>query len=315
MPEPRWTLAATDPLHADAAAELGGEARLIVLEDAELAEGGPPLRGIDALIVRRPVAAAWLERCPDLRAMVRHGVGMDFLPEAAAQARGVLCANTPGVNANAVAEYVLGALLAWERRFERFHRLTAEGQWPRRKEATAARELGGATLGIVGFGHIGQRVAQAATAGFGMKIAVHSRSPAKLPPACQRLPLKDLFAHCDYLVLCCPLTDETRHLVDDALLAYAHPGLVLVNVSRGPVIDQDALAEALDQGRLRGAVLDVHTVQPLTAASPLFRHPKVMHTPHVAGITGPTESRTSRRAVRMALDLLHTPLNHPASTA
>lgn len=313
MLENRWTIAATDRLHPDAAAELGSDAILRVLSAADMEEGGPVVKGIDALIVRRPVQAAWLDRCPDLRAMVRHGVGMDFLPVTAAEKRGVLCANTPGVNANAVAEYVLGSLLSWERRFEHFHRLTAEGQWSQRSEASAARELTGASLGIVGFGNIGRRVAEIATSGFRMQVAVHSRSTQNLTASVRAMSLQELFACCDYVVLCCPLTDETRHLVNRKLLSRANRDLVLVNVSRGLVVDEDALAAALTEGHLRGAILDVHTVQPLTAASPLFSHPKVMHTPHTAGITGPTESHTSRRAIRTALDLLQTSISNESS--
>ena len=111
-------VATTDPIHPDGAAELQEHARLRVLNATELDPAGPALHGIHALIVRRPVPAAWLDRCPDLRAMVRHGVGMDFLPVAAAEARAIACTNTPGVNDQTVAEYVIGALLHWEQRYD-----------------------------------------------------------------------------------------------------------------------------------------------------------------------------------------------------
>ncbi|MDQ6627059.1 MAG: hydroxyacid dehydrogenase, partial [Pseudomonadota bacterium] len=164
-------------------------------------------------------------------------------------------------------------------------------------------ELGGGICGIVGVGAVGTRVA-AAAAGLGMRVIGLARRPESLPGAVTPATKQALFAEADVVVLCCSLTDATRGLVDAATLATMKPTAILINVSRGPVIDTPAVLAALREGRLGGAALDVHDRQPLKPDEAVFDAPRLLLTPHVAGITATSMEGMSRGAVETMLALL-----------
>lgn len=300
----------TDPIHPDAREQLAQAADVMVLPTAEtVAESHAALRSLLAdahgLIVRRQLPDDIFDAPGRLCGVVRHGVGLDFIPVARATTQHIPVANTPGVNANAVAEYVFAAMLATTRRLAEFDRQVRQANWASRwTAATTTFELRGRTIGIIGYGAIGKRVGEIAMLGFGMKVAAHTATPSRLPAGVNAMALDALVAASDFVVVACPLTPETRGMVNRDVLACAKPGCVLINVGRGPVVRQDDVADALAAGRLKGAVLDVFEVQPLPQDSPLRNHPGVLLTPHLAGITQDAERAMGMMAAETMLALI-----------
>jgi D-3-phosphoglycerate dehydrogenase len=262
-----------------------------------------------ALIVRAMLPPDLCELAPQLLAAVRHGAGVDLIPVAAATAAGVIVANVPGANAATVAEYAIAQMLRHARGLERIEAgLRGPGWAAVRGQADAGRELAGATLGIVGMGAIGAHLARIARHGFGMRVLGHRRSDAPMPEGVEPAGLDALLAASQWVVLACPLTDQTRGLIDARRLALMPAGAVLVNVSRGAVVDEPALIAALRAGTLGGAVLDVFAAQPLAADSPLRTLPGVLLSPHVAGISADSMRRMSAAAVDQVIAVLR---GHP----
>jgi (S)-sulfolactate dehydrogenase len=241
------------------------------------------------------VTAELLDAAPGLEVVGRLGVGLDNIDLAACEARGVAVRPATGANAAAVAEYVVGALLLLVRGvFDAGPRMTA-GEWPRAD--LVGRELGGRRLGLVGFGTIAREVADRARA-LGMQIAAHDPFLPDDSGAWQqaeRMALPELLARCDAISLHVPLTDGTRHLVDARAIEAMPEGAVLVNTSRGGVVDEAAVVSALRSGHLGGAALDVFEDEPLTgeAASRFAGVPNLVLTPHVAGVTIESNRRVS----------------------
>ncbi|RYX94366.1 MAG: hydroxyacid dehydrogenase [Comamonadaceae bacterium] len=304
------TVLLTDPMHPEARAHLEKHAHVTMLPEGETGAAAEAslrrmLGDADALIVRRLLPDDLFDTPGRLKAVVRQGVGLDFIPVQRATFAGLPVANTPAVNANAVAEYVFASLLGASRQLAWFDRQVRDGHWQARREAGARTfDLRGRKLGIVGYGAIGRRIGEIASAGFGMRLLSHTSTPSKLPPTIEAVSLQGLFEACDFVVVACPLTAATRGMVDRQVLAHAKAGCVLVNVGRGPVINEGDLADALDAGKLAGAVLDVFENQPLPATSRLRNHPGVTLTPHVAGITQDAERAMGLLAADTALALV-----------
>jgi len=171
--------------------------------------------------------------------------------------------------------------------------------------ADAGFELAGRTLGLVGFGHVGQAIARLCGTGLSMTVLAHTRSPLDPGEAiARRVPLPELLAQSDFVVLACPLTDATRGLVGAPELALMKRGACLVNVARGPVVQEAALIEALQSGRLAGAALDVFDAIPLRDDHPYWAMEHVLITPHVAGITEDSMLRMGHAAVLAVAHLL-----------
>lgn len=286
------------------------EANVLVLPDGlSREESDAALRtmlpGAQGLIVRRQLPENLFNTPAQLCGVVRHGVGLDFIPVAQASARQIPVANTPAVNANAVAEYVFAAMFAMSRQLAFFDHEVRQGNWQSRQTAGARTfDLRGRTLGVIGYGAIGRRIGEIASLGFSMKVLATTTTPSRLPAYVDALSLEALFAASDFLVVACPLTPQTRGMIDRRVIAFAKPGAVLVNVGRGPVICEGDLARALTEGTLSGAVLDVFEVQPLPVDSGLRNHPKVVLTPHLAGITQDAERAMGILAVDTMLALV-----------
>ncbi|HEX6362175.1 MAG TPA: NAD(P)-dependent oxidoreductase [Albitalea sp.] len=294
----------TNPIHPDWHAVLAQHADVAVAPEGSAATLKRLVADADALMVRSQLPPDVFDQAPRLRAVVRHGVGLDMIPVEAATARGIPVANLPGSNTAAVVEYCVAAMLHLRRGLAAIDaRLRRDGWAAARPLADRGIELGGAVCGIVGVGAVGTRLAAAAS-GLGMRVLGLTRRPASLPDGVVPASKEELFAQSDVVVLCCPLTDATRGLVDAATLATMKPGALLINVARGPVIDTGAVLAALRDGRLGGAALDVHDRQPLTGAEPLFEAPHLLLTPHVAGITATSLEGMSRGAVQTVLALL-----------
>lgn len=237
----------------------------------------------EALIVGyAPVDAALLDRLPTLRMLATMSAGYDMVDTAEARLRGLWVSNLPHAATEDVAVHALAATLSLVRHLPHADATVRSGGWntefgelPRR-----ASEL---TLGLVGFGRIARAVARMAAPVFGRVAAFDPHAdPAGWPPEVDRLGLDELVSRADVLSLHTPLTPQTHGLADEALLARMRPGSFLVNVSRGELVDADALLRALDSGHLAGAALDVFPVEPPPADDPLRTHPRIQLSPHSA---------------------------------
>jgi D-3-phosphoglycerate dehydrogenase / 2-oxoglutarate reductase len=287
-------LGAVDP--ALVSGVLDGHCRFVAAPSgAELAVAAGAIVRVDARVDR-----ALLDRAPALRVIARTGVGVDLVDVPAATARGIAVVITPGAGAAAVAEGAIGMALHLVKRLGPLTTLVREGRWAQRAGVSVG-DLDGATLGVVGYGRIGQRTA-ALGAALGMRVLAYD--PVSEPPADVRCAaLGDLAARSDVISLHLPLNEQTRHIVDDALLARVRPGAVLVNCSRGGLVDTDAVWRALTTGRLSGVGLDVFDPEP-PAPHPLYHHPDVVLTPHLMGLSRRATAATFTAAARGVLDVL-----------
>lgn len=295
----------THPLHPRATKMLAGAGRLVVASALDANTLTAEASDADIVIVRAPLPPALFEGATSLRAAIRHGAGLDMIPVEAATAAGVLVANVPAVNARSVAEHVMFAALALLRRFRMMDRdLRAKGWLAGRDHANSASELAGKTIGIVGLGAVGQAVGYIAAHGFDLNVVATTRSMRPAPDRVGFLSIDALVEQSDIIVLCCPLTPETRGLISRERIARMKPHALLINVSRGPVVDDDALIDALRKGSIGGAALDVFATQPLPSDHPYFGFDNVIVTPHLAGITEESMMRMGVGAASEALLVL-----------
>jgi (S)-sulfolactate dehydrogenase len=263
-----------------------------------------------AVIVRNrtQVTSKVIAAAPHLQVVGRLGVGLDNIDLPACQARGITVCPAIGANAVSVAEYVIGTAILLGR-WQAFNvtQAIAAGQWPREAAGTGW-ELAGRRLGIVGFGSIGQIVAQRARA-MGMSVAAHDDFVPEASVAwsrVERLSLDDLLSGCDVVSLHCPLTPQTKHLLAAPQLARMKKGAVLINAARGGVVVEADLAAALRSGHLGGAAMDVFEREPIDAASAaVFAGvPNLILSPHIAGVTDDSNARISTVTVANVLAVL-----------
>ena len=250
-------------------------------------------------LVTDPIGAGLLEAAPRLRVVANMAVGYDNIAAEAAAAAGVWATNTPGVLHETTADLAFALLLAAARNVVLSDRDTREGGW---KVWSPTGFLGpdahGATLGIVGLGEIGRAVARRAR-GFGMTVLVASRTPrpeVERDLGVERVPLPDLLARSDFVTLHVPYGPETEGLMGAAEFAAMKETAILVNTSRGGVVDQDALVEALRAGAIGGAALDVTVPEPLLPGHPLYGFPNVIITPHIGSASHATRARMAEMA-------------------
>lgn len=295
----------TSPIHPDMQALLAAECDIVLAPDTQALTYKRLIRDVHGVIVRNQLPPDIFEDAPLTRAVVRHGVGLDMIPVQAATEKNIAVANLPGCNSQAVAEYCIAGMLALRRNLAGMDASLRKDGWAKaRPAADHYLELGASTLGIVGVGSIGTLIATMAQ-GLGMKVLGLTRRPETLPKGVVAADKETLFSQSDAVVLACPLTDQTRNLVDHLTIAGMKTRAILINVSRGPVVDTDALVVALREGRLGGALLDVFDKQPLTGSEQVFDCPNLMLTPHCAGITESSSFVTSEGAVKTMLTLLH----------
>jgi len=258
------------------------------------------LRGADFLLLfPDALSGRALEGADRLRLVQVLSAGYDRVDLPALQARGIPLANNGGANAVEVAEHTLLLALALYRRLCRMDRDTREGRWRALSPALHTYTLAEKTVGIVGLGNIGRRVARLFGALEARLLYYDVRRPE--PQVEEALgvayrPLPDLLAEADIVTLHVPLTPDTRGLIGEAELARMRPSAVLINTSRGPVVDEDALVRALQEGRIAGAGLDVFAQEPPPPDHPLFRLENVVLTPHIGGVTWDTWPRRARFA-------------------
>jgi glyoxylate reductase len=299
-------------LPGDAVDRLAREHEVVVGEERVGVNGAAFLEAaatFDAMVslFNDRIDVALLERAPRLRVVANFAVGYDNVDVAACTARGIVVTNTPGVLSEATADLAFGLLLSTARRITEGDRVVRRGAF---LGLTPSFLLGarvhGATLGIVGLGRIGQAMARRAR-GFGMRVIHASRTP--LPPELERalgvtnVALDDLFARSDIVSLHCPLTNETRHLVNAARLEQMKPGAILINTTRGAVVDEAALAAALACGRIGGAGLDVYEDEPRVHPA-LLRLENVVLAPHIGSADRPTREAMAHIATANVLAVL-----------
>jgi glyoxylate reductase len=273
--------------------------------DDELRAALAEAEGLLSLVTDR-VDADVIGAAPKLRAIANMAVGTDNIDLEAAAARGIPVGNTPDVLTDATADLAFALLLALARRIVPGAAMVRGGGWRTWEPAKdLGADLAGATLGIVGWGRIGQAVARRAE-GFGLEVIHSSRSSG--------IPLDELLERSDFVSLHTPLTPETRNLVDAAFLGRMKPTALLVNTTRGGVVDQDALRSALAAGEIAGAALDVTDPEPLPADDPLLEAPNLLVVPHVGSATVRTRAKMAAMAVDNLLAALDgRPMPHPVA--
>jgi D-3-phosphoglycerate dehydrogenase / 2-oxoglutarate reductase len=295
-----------DPLAEDGLILLRDRCDVRVTQGLKEADLAPLLADVDALIVRSEtkVTATLMDAAPRLAVVGRAGVGVDNIDVPAATARGIYVVNAPLGNIVAAAEHTIAIALALLRRVADADRSVRAGEWTRSK--FMGRELRGKTLGLVGIGRVGSEVARRAAA-FEMRVIAHdpfaTEASARAAGA-QLVELEDLLATADVISLHTPLTEKTRNLINAETLARMKKSAVLVNCSRGEVVDIPALASALQAGTIAGAALDVFAPEPLAADSPIRGAPHTVLTPHIAGSTSEAQVNVAVDVVQQILDVL-----------
>ncbi|MGW4869901.1 2-hydroxyacid dehydrogenase [Streptomyces chartreusis] len=285
------------------------DANVTVVEAAD--EDPAALRTAHVVITAlSPVTAEHLAAAPELRLVQCASHGFDYVDADAARERSVRVCNigSSGAEAQNVAEQTFALMLALAKQLIPAHTSLVDADWALPRLQNSLTELCGKTLGIVGLGQIGREVARRAVA-FDMSVVYAGRR--RLPPETEaefgparHVPLDELLSTADYVSLHTPLTDGTRHLLDAERLALLKPTAFVINTARGALIDQDALADALEKGALAGAGIDVFDPEPPTPALRLLRAPNVVLSPHVGGVTRETLVRIALAAVQNVTDFL-----------
>lgn len=291
-----------DPLHEDAIAELSRSFEVRSVMQPTAAHLRSLLRDVDVLVMRSGIklSADHFAIADRLRIVARAGVGVDNIDLAAARRRGVRVFNVPGASADSVAEFAFGLILTVARRISLADRQMRDRQW--NKAGLAGTELGGKTLAVIGLGRIGSRVARLGR-GFGMDVVAVVRGPDRAArDGVEVAPLPAALARADVVVLAVPLTERTRQLITRDELALMKDSAYLVNVSRGEVVDEGDLYEALRTGRLAGAAVDVLADE--RQATRLGELPNVVLTPHIGAMTDDAQRRIGRTVAESIRTLL-----------
>lgn len=293
----------TDRFDIEALAMLRGDARLKVSIASSPVPSDDELATAEGLIIRSrtKIDPAFLERAPRLKVIVTATSGFEHIDLAAITTRGLTAMYTPEANANSAAELTWALVLACARRVPDAHRAVKNGDW--RREALLGRELAGRVYGVIGFGRIGSRVARIAQA-FGMKVLAfdpYVEDETLAAANVVRVSLEELLKSADVLSFHVPATAETRHMIHHANLEYINRGAILVNTSRGSVIAESDLIEAIEHGWVGACGLDVFEREPLPRHSALMNLPNVVLSPHLGATTSEAFSAASREAARKIL--------------
>ena len=254
------------------------------------------------------IDAAVLDHAPRLKAISTISVGIDQFDPADLSRRGIVLLNTPDVLTETTADTGFALILASARRVVEMADYVRQGRWTNSiGEDCFGTDVQGKTLGIVGMGRIGGAIARRASLGFGMQVLYSNRSPnpaAEKAYAARFCPLGTLLQSSDFVCITVPLTPQTRGMIGAAELAQMRPSAILVNISRGSIVDESALISALENGRLRGAGLDVFEREPVAADSPLLKMANVVALPHIGSATHETRHGMALCAAQNLLDAL-----------
>ena len=299
----------TRRLPGDALARLRDEAEVEVWPDEappppeQLLAGVREAHGLLCLLTDT-IDDALLAGAPELRVVSTMAAGYDNIDVEAPTRRGVLVTNTPGVLTETTADFAFALLLAAARRVAEGERAVREGRWTAwHPSFLLGRDVHGATLGIVGLGEIGRALARRAR-GFEMRVLYHSRTrkrDVEEELGVEYVSFDELLSQADFVSVHVPLSPETRHLFADAAFERMKPTAILINTSRGLVVDEAALHRALETKRIAGAAIDVAEKEPLSKQDPLLRQPNLLATPHIASASVATRSRMAEMAVENLL--------------
>ena len=262
----------------------------------DIREAGKDCFGI--LMYHGDINSETLDSFQEMRIISRVGTGYEKIDVREADRRGVVVTNVPGAFTDVLADHAMLFVLMYARQMPFILRSRQSHHWPAPQEFPASGDLGDQTLGIIGFGPSGQALAKRALA-FGMTVKAWSRT--RKPEIAQQLGVHEVTfeeaLHCDYVSLHVALTPQTAHIIGSESLKHFKDGGVLINIGRGGLVDENALIQALDSGRLRGAGLDVVDPEPLPLSSPLWQHPKVELTFHTAAFTAAGGERCMKSAI------------------
>ena len=296
----------TDKLADEGLALLRAEPGLEVVLPAKLDIAGlrAALSEADGIVIRSgtQLTAEVLKDQPRLKVIARAGVGVDNIDVPTATRQGIVVMNTPGGNTVSTAEHTMALMLALSRNVAKANDSLKAGKWDRNK--FTGSQLGGKTLGIVGLGRVGLAVAKRAK-GFDMEVVgfdpflSHERASEY---GIESLSLDELWPRCDYITVHTPLTDETRNIIGVDAFSKMKAGVRVVNCARGGLIDETALLEALNSGKVAGAAIDVFDPEPPAPDHPLIKHPAVLVTPHLGASTEEAQVSVSIEAARLLID-------------
>jgi D-3-phosphoglycerate dehydrogenase len=305
------------PLHPEGMKILNSrdDLEIIVPESPDPATWANFLPGAEAICVRlTKIPRAMMEQAPNLKIISRHGVGFDNIDVAAATERGVVVATVGLANAPSVVEHTIAMMYALAKRLHDFDRSVREGDYWRKLNLDAI-DVAGRTVLIIGLGRIGSRLAKALNA-LGLRcLGVDPAYTAAQIEAMGCEPVTDFRAalpRADFVTLHCPLQDDTRNLIGAAELALMKPSAYLINCARGGIVDEAALIEALNGGRIKGAALDVQAEEPPGFSNPLIACDRLILTPHSAATTPETMMRSSIAVAQNVLDCFdgRVPVSH-----
>ncbi len=282
-----------------------GEAgvKLVVAEKKDPPSLAQLARDCDAVLtnwVRVP--AEVIEAATRCRIICRLGIGLDNIDVATATRLGIPVTNVPDYCLIEVAEHALALVFALGRKVAWYHDATKRGRYAL-QEGPTLRRMEGQTLGIVGLGNIGRKLAEKAL-GIGLRVIATSRSRRDVPPRVEIVELDDLLARSDYVSLHLPMTPETKHLINAKRLAQMKPAAYLINTARGGLVDAHALAAVLAENRLAGAALDVQDPEPPDLTQPPYNDPRVIVTPHAAFVSEESLANLRERVARQVVDRL-----------
>jgi len=279
-----------------------------VASDPSVATVIREIEGVEGVVVRTaPFPREIIEAADALKVIGRHGVGVDNIDLQAATEKGIVVVNTPNANATSVAEHTLTAIGALAKCAVVYDRATREGRWEIRNSYKAV-DLDGKILGLVGIGRIGSMVARRAAAAYNMKVIAFD--PYIRPEMASEMgvsllaQMDDVFRQADVVSLHTPLTPETRGFVNEAKLSLMKPTAFLINISRGEVVNEKALYEALKSGVIAGAAIDVYDPEPPLKDNPLFALENILLSPHSAALTEECVIRMATGAAEGVVDVL-----------
>ena len=300
----RFKVLITDPLPSEALDILAQESDLEVIEEHDSFE--QYLGDIHGWVLRSGTQATseYLDKCDNLVAICRAGAGVDNVDVHAANAKGVIVMNTPGTNARAAAELTIALTFASARNIPFAHKKMADGGWDR--ASFVGNELWQKCIGVVGLGRVGRLVAQMAGA-LGMRVV--GFDPVISPEQAREFGVElasddDLLPQSDFIALHTPLNDSTRGLLNRESLSRCKRGVRIINCSRGGVVDEEALIDAVDSGHVACAALDVYATEPLPKDSPLRNHPGIITTPHLGASTREAQIAVGTQSTRQIRDFL-----------
>lgn len=296
------------PIHRSGVEVLEPHFEVRVARDPSVDTVIKEIKGVHGVIVRTaPFPRAIIEAADSLMVIARHGVGVDNIDVAFATERGIPVATTPQVNQISVAEHVIALMTALAKQLLRYDAATRGGQFEIRNTYSAV-DLDGKTLGIIGFGRIGRELAAKCAAAFSMRVVAYDpyvgEDVMRQANVTNALSLDELLRQADFVSIHVPLTGETRGMIGARELALMKPTAFLINVARGGIVDEDALAEALRKRQLAGAGVDVFVEEPPRPENPLLNLDNIILTPHSGALTQECVVRMATGAAEAVRDVL-----------